>query len=272
MIIAFVIVLVFIIYLFCLWPNTRRRKELAVFEKTYIAHRGLFDNSKNVPENSITAFKLAVEAGYGIELDVQLTTDDKLVVFHDASLSRMCGVDKNLFECSFEEIQQYCLANTTEKIPLFEDVLKVIDCKVPLIIEVKPEGRYIETTKKMCEMIEKYNGVFCMESFHPLSVAWVRKNYPEIIRGQLSTDFFKDEPKRKFSEKFVLSNLLLNFHAKPDFIAYNHFHKNQFSYRLCRKLFPVVNVAWTIKNQSELTAAKKTFSVIIFDGFIPDSM
>ena len=99
---------------------------------------------------SVTAKEVAaqIKADFGIELDVQLTTDDKLVVFHDVSLKRMTGIDKDLMECSFDELENYRLLDTEERIPLFEDVLKVLKKDTPLVIEIKPEGRYIETTKR----------------------------------------------------------------------------------------------------------------------------
>ena len=119
---------------------------MAVFEKQYIAHRGLFDNENGIPENSIPAFKRAVDQGYGIELDVQLTMDHKLVVFHDESLRRLCRADRLLRDCTYAELQEYSLGISRERIPLFEDVLKVVDGKVPLIVEVKQEGNWKETT------------------------------------------------------------------------------------------------------------------------------
>ena len=259
-----------VLFLYCVKPNTTRRQEMAVFEKQYIAHRGLFDNKIGIPENSIPAFRWAVENGYGIELDVQLTADHQMVVFHDESLKRMCGVDHILHKCTLAQLQHFTLGETAERIPLFEDVLKVIGGKVPLIVEVKAEGDWKATTKKMAEIMDGYDGVYCMESFHPLAVEWFRKNRPYVIRGQLSTNYFRDEPGRRWTEKFVLTNLLLNFKARPDFIAYNHIWSRSPGYALCRKLFDVENVAWTIRNQDELKRAKKIFQVIIFDSFIPD--
>ena len=132
-------------------PNRGRKEKMKVFEKQYIAHRGLFDNESEAPENSIPAFQRAVQQGYGIELDVQLTTDNRLVVFHDETLQRMCGFDKKLTECSYDELKHYRLAKSDEKIPLFDEVLKVIDGKVPLIVEVKSEGDWKKTTQLMAE-------------------------------------------------------------------------------------------------------------------------
>ncbi len=260
------------LYLFMLAPGPNRTEKMKDFEKQYIAHRGLFDNKHQIPENSIPAFQRAVEHGYGIELDVQMTTDHKLVVFHDESLKRMCGVKKKLHQCSYEELQKYRLLDTDEKIPLYEDVLRVIDGQVPIIMEIKSEGDWRNTTRLAAQMMDSYKGNYCMESFHPRSVEWFKKNRPEVIRGQLSSDYFRDGSKKNPVGVFFLSNLLLNFFGRPDFIAYNHRFNDQLSYRILRKLFRAEHVAWTIRSQEDLEKAKKVCQIFIFDSFIPDSV
>lgn len=256
-------------YLFCLAPGRDRRDRLKTFEERYIAHRGLFDNAGAAPENSLGAFRLAVEKGYGIELDVQLTADRRLVVFHDKTLKRMCGVNAALRKCSYQELQQYTLMASEERIPLLEEALKEIGGKVPLIVEIKSDGDWREVAEATAEIMDRYEGCYCVESFYPLVLGWFRKNRPEVIRGQLATDFFKSGTEKKWYRKVLASNLLLNFKSRPDFIAYNHLYAGQFSYRLCRQLFPVGNAAWTIKSQEELAQAEKTFQIIIFDSFVP---
>lgn len=267
MIFIVIIVIVFCFYILAIKPNHGRQKDMKPFCDVYIAHRGLFNNT-DIPENSIKAFKKAVENGYGIELDVQLTADDKLVVFHDETLERICNDKRILNELTYDELLKLNLLNTDEKIPLFSDVLNIIGGKVPLIIEIKPEGRYIENIKMVNDLMSSYRGIFCIESFHPLVLSWLRRNNNAIIRGQLATDMFKEGKNKPLSQKILLTNLLLNFLSKPDFIAFDHKHKNSFSYYLVRKLYKPVNVAWTIKNQAELDNAKE-FQVIIFDSFIP---
>lgn len=256
-------------FLFLIAPNHKKRKEIHVFEQQLIAHRGLFNNQIGIPENSMLAFSKAIEKHFGIELDVQMTTDNKLVVFHDDNLKRMCGVDKRLTDCSFEELKQYTIGNSSEHIPLFDDVLSLIDGKVPIIVEIKSDGNWKETTIKTAQRLDNYNGKYCIESFHPFVVHWFRKNRPSIIRGQLSTNYYKDNIKVSNIQKFLLSNLFLNCISRPDFIAYNHKHVCGFCYSVCRKVFTVTNAAWTIKNQDELIEAKKVFSIIIFDSFFP---
>lgn len=263
------LLILLLLYLLALCPQTNRRCLLKPFEQTYIAHRGLFDNAGSAPENSIPAFKLAAEHGYGIELDVQLTKDHKLVVFHDATLKRMCGIKKAVSQCTYEELQNITLANSSVHIPLFRDVLAVVNENVPLVIEIKPEGNCIETAHALAAALDSFHGTFCIESFHPGVVYWFRKNKPHIARGLLSTDYKKNHLSKNPLAQLFLTNLLLNWYAKPDFIAYNHKYAAQFSYRLCRRLYHVTNAAWTIRSEKELKQARKIFTIFIFDSFFP---
>ena len=254
---------------YMLRPETEKTRSFAAFDHTMIAHRGLFDNASEAPENSLAAFQKALDHGFGMELDVQLTRDGKLVVFHDFDLKRMCDVHKKLTELTYAELEQYFLKNSTEKIPLFSDVLKLIDGKVPLVVEIKVGFDYKATTEAAAAMLSTYKGIYCMECFNPLALVWYRKHNPKVLRGQLSMDFFKSEDKMPRIIQFFLTNLLLNFWAKPDFISYNHKDRQIRGFRMCRKLFHVKTAAWTIKSEAELKAARQTFDMFIFDSFLP---
>jgi glycerophosphoryl diester phosphodiesterase len=283
------------------------------FEKTFIAHRGLFDmigNSisyhtktlredahladmkivagghrsgakesqatlcsdmiGNIPENSLAAFERAVECGYGIELDVQLTRDGELVVFHDDKLKRMCGIDRRLQDCTYKELQEYRLMGTEYTIPLFSEVLDIVSPNTPMIIEIKPHGRVIAAAAKLWEYLRDYYGIYCIESFNPIVLFWLRIKHREILRGQLSSDYMKEKSNMNIFLKILLSNLFVNALSAPDFIAYNFKYANQISYRICRKLYQPVNVAWTVRSKEELEEAEKIFQVIIFDSFLPE--
>lgn len=257
-----------VLYLLCLKPNENRAERMRPFEEVYIAHRGLFDQ-KHAPENSLEAFRLAVADGYGIELDVQLTADDKLVVFHDESLKRMCGAEGKLRESSYQELCQYHLLDSAEQIPLFEEVLKLVDGRVPMIIEIKSIGNAIKTSRILAKYLEKYTGVYCIESFDPQVLHWYRKHYPQIIRGQISTNYWLNQSKKPVLVKIGMTNLLTNFYTKPDFIAYNYKYEHQLSLQLCRRLYHTELVAWTIQSPEALEQARDSFRVFIFDGFLP---
>lgn len=265
--IGFIITLA-VLYFLAIMPRMFRRPDTSPLMETHYAHRGFHDNETEAPENSVTAFQKAVDAGYGIELDVQLTKDRIPVVFHDETLKRVCGAEGKVRDYTFEELQQFRLYKSEEQIPKFSEALKLVDGKVPLIIELK----IYENADKVCsladELLREYKGVYCIESFHPLALRWYRRNRPEVIRGQLSS---------KFQEKGIVEAvpmelvhyLLLNFLAKPDFIAYNHRNKSNVSRLLCRHLYHALSAAWTIKSQKELDDSRDAFDLFIFEGFAP---
>ena len=240
------------------------------FEETYIAHRGLHANPA-VPENSMAAFRRAIEAGYGIELDVQLTADDELVVFHDETLKRVCGDRRTLHELSYPELQELRLFGTEERIPLFREVLDQIGGRVPLIVEIKSEGRYPVTTKLTYETLRGYPGLYCVESFHPLVLRRYAGLSPETLRGQLSTNYNREDAQRPFWQRFLLTNLMLDFLSKPDFIAYDRKYAGQFSFQLCRRLYRPVSAAWTVRSREHLEEGRANYTVFIFEGFDPRS-
>lgn len=265
-----VIVIVFavicLLYLFLIAPKAAvRTKELL---GVHYAHRGLHDNQSIHPENSMNAFKKAIKAGYGIELDVQLTKDWVPVVFHDYTLDRVCGVEGKVYEYTYEELKQFKLGITQESIPRFEDVMKYIGGRVPVIVELKTEGMDMSLCAIVDKVLREYQGVYCIESFNPLAVYWFRRNHPEVIRGQLSDAFSKSD-KYKGALYWALEHLLFNCLTKPDFIAYNHKYPRKLSRLLCRKLYRALAVAWTIKSEEELAEARKNFDLFIFDSFQP---
>lgn len=255
------------LYILSIKPNTSRKSELAPFESCYIAHRGLFGDK--APENSLEAFALAADFGFGIELDVQITADDKLVVFHDKTLERMCGDSRQMNKCTYAEISKMRLNGTDSVIPLLSDVLKLINGRVPLIVEVKPRGEFRRMIRPLDDLMQSYNGIYCVQSFHVSVLNWYRKHRSGILRGQLSTRYIKDGIKSPLAAAFIMTNLMANFITKPDFISYNFRYKNQPSYWLCRKLYAPKNAGWTIKSQSELGELPDFFTVKIFDGFVP---
>lgn len=256
------------LYTLAIMPRMKNRPDYSPLMGKYYAHRGLHNNESDAPENSMAAFKKAVKTGYGIELDVQLTKDRIPVVFHDEMLMRVCGVKGKVRDYTYEELQQFTLFQSEEKIPLFEDFLKMVDGRVPLIIEIKIHEDVDTVCSIADKLIRRYKGPYCVESFHPLAVYWYRKHRPEVIRGQLSACFSKTGEPEPWERRMV-HYLLLNFLAQPDFIAYDHRFKGNLSRRLCRYLYRSLSVAWTIKTQEQLDACKKDFDLFIFEGFLP---
>ena len=267
-VVLIVILVLIVLYFLAIKPRLSRQKQWAPFKGVYYAHRGLHDNESEAPENSMAAFRKAVKAGYGIELDVQLTKDRVPVVFHDFTLERACGKTGKVYEYTHEELQQFPLFQSDERIPRLEDVLRTVDGKVPLIVEIKLEWMDLTVCAYVDKLLKEYKGLYCIESFNPLVLTWYRRYHNDVLRGQLSDAFLK-EGEYKGVLYWLLQNLLLNWMTKPDFVAYNHKYADNLSRRLCRKLYKNMAAAWTIKSQQELDAAKEEFDVFIFDSFIP---
>ena len=267
-----VLLTVVCLYLLMIMPRMTSRPDTKPFLKWLYAHRGLHDNSSDTPENSMRAFRKAVGADFGIELDVQLSKDGVAVVFHDDTLKRICGVEGKVCERTFEELQQLSLCGTDQKIPRFADVLELVDGKVPLIVELKTETMDVSVCEEADKLLSAYKGLYCIESFNPLALSWYRRNRKDVVRGQLSEPFYEESKSGEYPNPLFifLENLLLNWRAKPDFIAYNHRYPNKLSFRLCRDLYRCTTAAWTIKSDEELAAARKHFDIFIFDSFLPE--
>ena len=261
--------LLVVVYLLLIMPRVYKKPSVKPLMYHHYAHRGLHDNASKAPENSLAAFRLAVESGYGIELDVQLSKDNIPVVFHDYSLKRMCGVDKKVHELTFDELQMLHLLNTQENIPLFRDVLTLIAGKVPLIVEIKIEGKDTHVCPIAAELLDGYAGDYCIESFNPLCLVWYRKNRPTVIRGQLASNFIAEKEPGNKALYICLQNLLLNCMTKPDFIAFDVKYAHMLSFSLCHRLYHTLCVAWTIRSQAQLDAARGRYDLFIFESCIP---
>ena len=233
------------------------------------AHRGLHGNG--VPENSMEAFRLALENGYGIELDIHLLADGNLAVIHDASLLRTAGVDVPIESLTMDELQNYFLEGTEEKIPTFREVLDLFDGKAPLVVELKPvNNNHAELTEAACKVLDGYAGLFCMESFDPRCIRWLKKNRPDILRGQLAHNSMQEgKGKIPFILRFIMTNLLSNFWNTPDFIAYRYCDRNRLSVKIARRLWKVQGVSWTLTTQEEFDSAVGEKWIPIFEGFKP---
>ena len=261
------IVLLFVLYLLALSGRTGHRG-LRKLRGWGYAHRGLHGNG--VPENSMLAFRKALEGGYGIEFDVHLMKDGNLAIIHDSSLKRTAGADVLIEDLTGEDLENYRLEGTDEKIPLFSELLDLYAGKAPLIIELKAHGNHAELSKAVCDAMEGYKGVYCMESFDPRVVQWLRKNRPEIIRGQLAENFLKvKQNPLNIVIKFIMTNHLMNFLTMPDFVAYKFADRNTLGTRICRKFWKLQGVSWTIRSQEDYDTAVMEGWFPIFEYFTP---
>ena len=253
------------------WAMRRCRKgnrEWTELKKFRYAHRGLH-SLPDAPENSMEAFRRAVEKGYGIELDVHLMADGQLAVIHDSSLQRTAGADVRIEDLKEADLAQYPLEGTNQTVPVFCDVVDLVDSRVPLIVELKPVGNNVEAMcRETMEVLRGYKGLYCVESFDPRVGDWFKRHRPAVCRGQLSENFMKRDDSRlsKFL-RFFLTHLLVNSLSKPDFVAYRFEDRKLWSLRIHRDN----RVWWTITNAEDMKLAEKHGATVIFEGFEPET-
>ncbi len=231
------------------------------------AHRGLHDNTR--PENSMSAFRAALQKGYGIELDIHLLADGELAVIHDSALKRTTGAEGRIEDLTAGQLSGYYLEGTLETIPTFKQVLELYNGKAPLIVELKPvDFNHAKLCQAVCDLLDSYNGVYCLESFDPQCVRWLRKNRPDLIRGQLSENFFKSGH-LSWILSLIATSLMTNFLTRPDFVAYKYADRHLLPNVIVKRLWGVQTVTWTLTTPREYANATKEGYIPIFEGFTP---
>ena len=267
-----VILLVLLLYGYSVMPGILGRPDDTVLKGGLFAHRGLHDRTRGIPENSLAAFREAVKHGFGIEMDIHVSKDGVPFVFHDFTLERMCGVSGDAEEKSLSELKALSLLGTKEKIPSLEEVLQLVQGRVPLLVEIKSERPGVSECGIIQAKLDAYPGAYCIESFNPAVLFWYRRHRPRILRGQLSDGFLYIPKYRKPGKivfSFLLENLMANCISRPDFISYNHAYKNNFSRRLCRLIQGGRSAAWTVRSEEEMKEISPYFDVFIFESFVP---
>lgn len=261
-----VIILLFLVIIFLICPSTRKHPDREILCGSFIAHRGLHNKKEGIPENSLSAFVSAAENGFIIENDIHLTADGEVVVFHDDNLKRMCGVDRRISQLTLSEIKQYNLLNTRQKIPTLKECLDEVGGKVPLLIEFKSTNL---KCKDLCvaadKILSSYSGKYFIQSFNPFVLNWYKKNRSEVCRGQLAAGFYTDKLHLK-----LIGALMLNFLAKPDFVAYDIINSGNI-FRKLNTLLGALPVGWCFKSNTELMRYKKHYKAYIFENFIPQN-
>ena len=265
MILLIVILVLTALYIFIFAPSRRRRK-MAAWKGTVFAHRGL--HSSAVCENTLNAFDRACKNGFGIELDVQLTRDATLVVFHDDDLKRMLNDDRRVDEVDFAELSAMKLSDGSS-VPAFADVLALVNGRVPLLVELKNGKRNAELCQKILEKLRAYPGRYIIESFNPLIVRWFRRHARDILRGQLVMNMDGYMPQFGKNVAWILASLGLNFLARPDFVAYD-VDADFPAPKIQRALFRTPMACWTVKNIERYQKALASGEMPIFEGFLPE--
>ncbi|MGN1040371.1 MAG: glycerophosphodiester phosphodiesterase family protein [Candidatus Fimimonas sp.] len=233
----------------------------------YVAHRGLFNN-KDIPENSLPAFEKAAENNFGIEMDVQASSDGVLMVFHDDTLDRMTGVHGKLCDFTFEQLRKLRPLDTDCQIPTFEEFLQAAN-GVNLVVEIKTHKNIGPTEQKVLNALATYKGNYCVESFNPFIIRWFKVHAPQVIRGTLSYSY----EGAKFSKlkTWLLSQLKLCKWNGSQFIAYDAttIAQNKAIAKWSKRV-PII--CWTVKSQRQFEQLHNNFDNMIFDSFVPERL
>lgn len=265
-----ILLICMVVHLLCL-RGRKNQPGLATLRNWVYAHRGLHDEEK--PENSMAAFRAALERGYGIELDVHLLNDGTLAIMHDSNLERVTGQEGTMEDLTAQDLASYHLCGTQETIPTLREVLDLYDGKAPLIIELKTaKGNAAPLTEAVCQMLKTYSGPYCLESFDSRCIRYLRKHYPQLIRGQLSENSIQRDKSFPWPVRFLCTYYLENFLTLPDFIAYRFEDRETASNAICRKLWGIQGVSWTIKTPEDFTTAVNEGWIPIFEGFDPKKL
>ena len=227
-----------------------------LFEKP-IAHRGLHDQTRT--ENSMAAFKNAIEKGYNIETDVHLLKSGEVVVFHDNTLKRVCGIDRSISSLTLDDVKgdKFLLPNG-EHIPLFSEMLDLVDGKTGILLELKIDFHSDHRLEKaVYNLIKGKESWIAVQSFSPFIISWFREFAPEFYRGVLS-------------DTFVQWLHIVNFKkTKPNFVAFNIKHVKSI-HSFCNK-HNLNLLVWTIRKNEQLSQAmKNNVNNVIFEHVIPE--
>ena len=263
------LIILCVLFLVLIAPRTIGQADLSHMEGYHYAHRGYHDGNVAVPENGLGSFQAAIDAGYGIELDVQLSSDKIPMVFHDADLSRVCGVEGKIWDYTCAELQQMKLFDTDETIPTLQEALDLINGQVPILVEYKMDKVDTDVCAMSHEILKDYEGPYAVQSFHPFALFWYRRNASDVPRGILAKNFIRDN-KEKGEESdiidFLTTNLMLNVLGYPDFIAYDWQDADYFALKLTR-LMGAKTSTWTLKDPAHYEAVKGQFDLYTFEGF-----
>lgn len=164
------------------------------FLRLPLAHRALHDRAKGRPENSRAALKAAIGAGYGTEIDVQLSSDGHAMVFHDDTLDRLTPDAGPLHARTRAELAHIPLIGSHEAIPTLEDVLALVAGQIPLLIEIKDQDGALGADvgpleKAVAEALQGYKGPIAVMSFNPHSVTTFSRHAPHIAHGLTTAAF-----------------------------------------------------------------------------------
>ncbi|EHR61489.1 glycerophosphodiester phosphodiesterase family protein [Saccharomonospora cyanea] len=232
---------------------------------TPIAHRGLHDDRR--PENSMPAFEAALRSGYGVELDIHPSADNRLVVMHDDDLARMTGTNAKVAALDATEVSRLTLLGTDATVPLLDDVLDLVDGRVPVLVEIKPGTRAHQIGPAVAKLLRTYRGPVAVQSFDPRIVDWFRRERPSVLRGQLAGALTDHSLPR--AQKALLRSMAANVVTRPDFLAFDVDSMPSAWVSVWRRTLRVPLLLWTVRTTRQHHRAFRYGANVIFENMRP---
>lgn len=246
----------------------------ARFTSLPIAHRALHDAAAGVIENSPAAIDRAVRAGYGIEIDLQLSADGVPMVFHDDTLDRLTGETGPVRDRMARDLSDIRLSGSEDRIPTLEQVLDRVAGAVPLLIELKDQSNGLgdgDTTleEATAALLADYSGDVAVMSFNPQMVAAMQRLAPEIPRGLTTCGYIPSQWKRLSPETCDALRAIPHFEAVgASFIS--HDWKDLGNPRVAElKAQGVPILCWTVKSPEVELEARRMADNVTFEGYLP---
>jgi glycerophosphoryl diester phosphodiesterase len=236
------------------------------------AHRGLHDAAKGIIENSASAVRAAMGKGYAIEVDLRADTADMPVVFHDATLERLTREKGPVAARDLETLSAIPLRGSTDTILSFAELLKTVDGRVPLLLEVKSNwSRDGKFEANIAAALKSYPGPVAVMSFDPYSVAAFREVAPTLPRGLVAGRFDSahDWPHLTPWQRFAMRYLLPSAFSWPHFIAYDIAALPAAAPLAARFVFGLPLLTWTVRTKEERERAQRYADSMIFEGIVP---
>lgn len=236
-----------------------------------VAHRGLHDASAGIIENTASAVQAAIDAGFAIEVDLQLAADGEAVVFHDETLDRLTTATGPLAARTVADLKAIALKTCADRIQTLPELLEQVAGSVPLVIEIKSQWANLGPLEnRAAELVNGYHGPAALMSFDTRSVALFRQLAPKIVRGIVAERF--DDPSEwpgvSTARRLMMRHLVPALWCRPHFIAYHVTALPAAAPMLTRALgLPLLT--WTVRTDEDRKRAARWADQIIFEGFRP---
>jgi glycerophosphoryl diester phosphodiesterase len=237
-----------------------------------VAHRGLHDAAAGVIENTASAFRAAIEGGFSIETDLQISADGEAMVYHDFALGRLTLGSRLLAAMTAAGLREVPFKDTPDRIMTLGELCDLVAGRVPLVVELK--SRFdgdLRLATRAAEVLKNYAGPAAVMSFDPAPIAALREFAPGLPRGIVAERHYEDNEWRELTkrQKCELTFLLHAPRTRPHFVAYQVNDLPSPGPWIARNVFGLPLLAWTVRTEQDRRRARTWANQMIFEGFRP---